>query len=92
MKAEGRVVVFSGPAGSGTYERMLEAAKLAEEWGYEVKVERLFDRMARVARERYGLEITEENVLNLLRERLISIRKEAVEQIREEIERNPGFY
>ena len=92
MKAEGRVVIFSGPAGSGTYERMLEAAKLAEEWGYEVKVERLFDRMARVARERYGLEITEENVLNLLRERLISIRKEAVEEIREEIESSPGFY
>lgn len=92
MPRESRVVIFSGPAGSGTYQRMQEAAELAREWGYDVHIARLFDRMAKVALERYGLEITEENVLNLLRERLITIRKEAVAQLRREIESEPGFY
>ncbi len=84
-----RVVVVTGPAGSGAYEAVSEAAAGS---GGRIKVLRAFDTMREVALEEHGLEISEQNVLNLLRERLMSIRAEAFRRIAERVESDPGVY
>lgn len=88
-----KVILAAGPAGCRTIDRLLEAIEYAREReGVEIRLERTFDRMREVAQADYNINVTEENILNLLPERLRSIRKDALRKIRERMREEPGIY
>lgn len=90
--ARSRVILVAGPAGCRVYEKLEQVVEIAKKEGAEVRLERTFDTMREVAGERHGIDVTETNILNLLPERLRSIRKDALREIKDRIDSEPGIY
>ncbi len=88
-----KVILAAGPAGCRTIERLLEAVDYAKEVeGVDIRLERTFERMREIAETDYNINVTEENILNLLPETLRSLRKDALRKIKERIRKEPGIY